>query len=76
MLEEIIDQYRSYAASKKGKLPVRDLLVLIEQVLGHISLPDDALKLNCLRLLRVLAEDHALIFVDVEFMLYSKLQVI
>ena len=76
MLEEIIDQYRSYAASKKSKLPVRDLLVLIEQVLGHISLPDDALKLNCLRLLRVLAEDHALIFVDVEFMLYSKLQVI
>jgi len=74
VLEEIIDQYRSYAASKKSKLPVRDLLVLIEQVLGHISLPDDALKLNCLRLLRVLAEDHALIFVDVEFMVYSKLQ--
>lgn len=40
-----------------------------------MSIQDDGLRLNCLRLLRLLAEDHFLMFLEVSFLLYSKIQV-
>lgn len=74
-LEEIIDQYRSSSLAARAKIPQSDILSIIQQVLGKLGHNDDNLRLNCLRFLKLLSEDHAIVFVEVSFLIYSKLQV-
>jgi hypothetical protein len=75
VLEEIIDQYKACTTAMRSKISDRDMLSLIQQVLGKLNHRDDTLRMNGLRLLRMISEDYAKLFLEVAFLIYSKLQV-
>lgn len=75
MIEEVIDLYKACAHNQKKRFSSKEIFAFIQQVVARIETSDTALQLNCLRLLRLLAEDHALLFVELAFLIYSKIQV-
>lgn len=76
VLEEIIDQYKGCSPALRSKISDKDLLSLIQQVLGKLNHRDDTLRMNGLRLLRMIADDSTKLFLEIAFLIYSKLQVI
>jgi hypothetical protein len=76
VLEEIIDQYKGCSQAVRSKISDKDLLSLIQQVLGKLNYRDDTLRMNGLRLLRMIADDSTKLFLEITFLIYSKLQVI
>lgn len=75
MLEEIIDLYKACSLSNKKRLNNKEIFAFIQQIMSRIDTSDMALQLNCLRLLRLLAEDYGLLFVELAFIVYTKIQV-
>ena len=71
----MIDLYRAFDASERRNLERAQVFLLIQQILAKMDGRDNTLRLNCLRLLKLIAEDHALLFVDVSFIVYAKIQV-
>jgi membrane-associated HD superfamily phosphohydrolase len=69
------DLYRACDANKRKSFNPVQVSALLQQIIVKLNLPDNILKLNCLRMLKLIAEDFALLFVDISFFMYTKVQV-